>query len=87
LAAAFSAAAVAVATLWSLPYINKIPQHNSILIGQGWVRELLSGHPHRFHNMMGLSKPVFRQLLHELSEYAVFSGSLVSDERECSIFL
>ncbi|KAG1903144.1 uncharacterized protein F5891DRAFT_947901, partial [Suillus fuscotomentosus] len=51
------AAAVAVVTL---PYINKIPQHNSILTGHGWVRELLSGHPHCFHNMMGLSKPVFR---------------------------
>jgi hypothetical protein len=59
LAAAFSAAAVVVATL---PYLDKVPQHNSILTGRAWVRELLSGHPRRFHNMMGLSKPVFRRL-------------------------
>ncbi|KAG1750961.1 hypothetical protein EDD22DRAFT_735713, partial [Suillus occidentalis] len=50
------AAAVAVATL---PYFDKIPQHDSILMGHSWVWELLSGHPCRFHNMMGLSKPVF----------------------------
>ncbi|KAG1817479.1 uncharacterized protein BJ212DRAFT_1270202 [Suillus subaureus] len=42
LAAAFSAAAVAVATL---PYFDKIPQHDSILMGHSWVWELLSGHP------------------------------------------
>ncbi|KAG2048468.1 hypothetical protein BDR06DRAFT_895460 [Suillus hirtellus] len=47
-------AAMAVATL---PYINKIPKHNSILTGHRWVWELLSGYLH--HNMMGLSKLVF----------------------------
>ncbi|KAG1784465.1 uncharacterized protein HD556DRAFT_1219556, partial [Suillus plorans] len=64
------------------------PQHNSILTGHGWVRELLSGHPHRFHNMMGLSKPVFRRLLHELSEYAGLGHSrYISSEEQLAIFL
>jgi len=70
--AAVLAAAVAVATL---PYFDKIPQHNSILTGHSWVWELLLGHPRRFHNMMGLSKPVFRQLLHELGQYADLAHS------------
>ncbi|KAG2075595.1 hypothetical protein BDR04DRAFT_851755 [Suillus decipiens] len=43
LAAAFSAAAVAVASL--VPYVDKVPQHTSILTGHAWVRELLTGHP------------------------------------------
>ncbi|KAG1864779.1 hypothetical protein DFJ58DRAFT_613403, partial [Suillus subalutaceus] len=64
------------------------PQHNSILTGHAWVRELLSGHPRHFHNMMGLSKPVFRQLLHELSAYAGLAHSrYISSEEQLAIFL
>jgi hypothetical protein len=83
--AAVLAAAVAVATL---PYFDKIPQHNSILTGHSWVWELLLGHPRRFHNMMGLSKPVFRQLLHELGQYADLAHSrYISSEEQLAIFL
>jgi hypothetical protein len=85
LAAAFSAAAVVMATL---PYLDKVPQHNSILTGHAWVRELLSGHPRRFHNMMGLSKPVFRRLLHELGGYAgLVHSRYISSEEQLAIFL
>ncbi|KAG1730565.1 hypothetical protein EDD22DRAFT_735415, partial [Suillus occidentalis] len=66
----------------------KVPQHDSILTGHSWVRELLSGHPRRFHNMMGLSKPVFRRLLHELSQYADLAHSrYISSEDRLAIFL
>ncbi|KAI9464860.1 hypothetical protein HD554DRAFT_2000130, partial [Boletus coccyginus] len=50
--------------------------------------EVLSGHLVRFHNMMGISKPVFHQLLHELGEYAGLSHSKhISAEEQLAIFL
>ncbi|KAG0691841.1 hypothetical protein DFH29DRAFT_757313, partial [Suillus ampliporus] len=62
--------------------------HDSILMGHSWVQELLSGHPHHFHNMMGLSKPVFCRLLHELSEYADLAHSrYISSKEQLAIFL
>jgi hypothetical protein len=86
LAAAFSAAAVALAA--ALPYLDKVPQHDSILTGHAWVQELLAGHPRRFYNMMGLTKPVFRQLLHELGNHAGLANSKhISSEEQLAIFL
>ncbi|EGO00595.1 hypothetical protein SERLA73DRAFT_178441, partial [Serpula lacrymans var. lacrymans S7.3] len=67
LASATAAAAVSLASVSSLI--------NSILTGHAWVRELLCGHPRQFHNMMGLSKPVFRRLLQELKDHAGFCHS------------
>ncbi|KAI0038021.1 hypothetical protein FA95DRAFT_1450074, partial [Auriscalpium vulgare] len=45
------------------------PQHTSILTGLGWMRELMAGHPESFYDAFGMTKPVFRQLVHELQLY------------------
>ncbi|KAH7902755.1 hypothetical protein BJ138DRAFT_978367, partial [Hygrophoropsis aurantiaca] len=56
--------------------------------GAAWVRELLGGHPVRFHNQMGMAKHVFRVLIHELRIYAGFSNSKhTTMEEQLAIFL
>src|SRR5712691_4504560 len=42
---------------------KKVPQHTSILSGQGWVDELILGHDGRFYNEMGMHKHVYQELL------------------------
>ena len=44
----------------------KQPYHTSILSGEGWVQELLNGHPKRIQCELGISKELFHQLLYEL---------------------
>ena len=43
-----------------------IPYHTSILSGQGWVEELLNGHPERIRTELAVHKHVFQALLNEL---------------------
>ena len=38
---------------------DKVPQHTSILMGQGWINELITGHDGHFYNEMGIEKYVF----------------------------
>lgn len=47
-------------------YYNKEPHHTSILSGQGWVEELLNGHPDRIRTELGVCKDVFLALRAEL---------------------
>ncbi|KIK79526.1 hypothetical protein PAXRUDRAFT_40826, partial [Paxillus rubicundulus Ve08.2h10] len=64
------------------------PVHTSILTGQGWLNELLTGHPVRFYNMMGMDQYVFRKLSCELQLYAGLSNSKhVSADEKLAIFL
>jgi hypothetical protein len=56
LAAAASAFAVAKTS-------TKIQKHTSILTRGQWVQELLTGHPDRIKEALGMSKAVFRRLL------------------------
>lgn len=59
------------ATVSSLvPRLFPRPQHTSVLTGARWMDELLRGHPETFHDMMGMSKDVFRLLLQELGTHA-----------------
>ena len=46
----------------------KVPQayHMSILTGEGWVRELLAGHPGRIRCELGVHSHVFLELIEEL---------------------
>src|SRR3954454_19103159 len=37
------------------PLVSKQPYHTSILTGEGWVQELLNGHPERIHTELGLA--------------------------------
>jgi hypothetical protein len=36
------------------PLFNKTPYHTSILTGEGWVLELLNGHPKQIHTELGV---------------------------------
>ena len=47
-------------------YYNKGPYHTSILSGEGWVQELLNGHPKHIHTQLGVYKEVFLALRAEL---------------------
>src|SRR5712672_2292282 len=51
-------------------HFDKIPQHTSILLGQGWINELIAGHDGRFYNKMGIQKHVFRLLVSVLQNDA-----------------
>jgi hypothetical protein len=42
------------------------PYHTSILTGEGWVMELLSGHPNRIRCKLRVSHDVFLELICEL---------------------
>ena len=44
----------------------KQPYHTSILSGEGWVQELLNGHPKHIQCELGVTKDDFSQLIHEL---------------------
>ena len=44
------------------------PYHTSILTGEGWVMELLSGHPGWIRCELGVSHDVFAGLILELRE-------------------
>ena len=63
-------------------------KNTSILQGQGWMDELLEGHPTRFYNAMGMHKPVFRRLIYELQMHARFHPTkFVSMEEQLGILL
>lgn len=51
----------------------KTLMHTSVLTGEMWVKELLAGHPARFHRSMGMAKHVFWGLHQELQLYAGLS--------------
>ena len=62
--------------------------YDSALSGQAWLQELLNGHPVRFHNNIGMSKHVFRKLVHELQMYAGLEDTKhVTKEEQLAIFL
>ena len=48
---------------------EKIPYHTSILTGEGWVLELLSGHPDRIKTSLGVGLEVFEALVQILVEH------------------
>jgi hypothetical protein len=71
-------------------YYNKIPRFTSILSGQGWVNELLEGHPLRISNALGVSKVVFTNLVSILASTGWSPPAdtpLVSLEMQLAIFL
>ncbi|KAJ7624769.1 hypothetical protein FB45DRAFT_687551, partial [Roridomyces roridus] len=46
-----------------------IPMHTSILTGQGWLDELITGHDRRFKENLGMAKHVFFRLSVELQMF------------------
>ena len=53
-AAIFVNVIVTAAILVVTPLINKIPYHTSILSGEGWVQELITGHPEHMKSELGM---------------------------------
>lgn len=66
----------------------RIPYHTSVLSGEAWVLELMTGHPDRIRNNLGISLDVFQSLLFVLrSNGCVQSRNGVSVEEQLAIFL
>jgi hypothetical protein len=66
---------------------QKVPYHTSILTGEGWVRELLGGHPERIRCELGVHSHVFTALVLELRESGHQDSRFVSLEEQLAIFL
>ena len=66
----------------------KTPMHTSILISEGWIQELLIGHPAHFRRSMGMSKHVFWRLIQELHVFArLCLTKYVSMNEQVAIFM
>jgi hypothetical protein len=65
----------------------KEPYHTSLLTGEGWVQELLHGHPNRIRCELGVTKYVFQQLIEELHAMGYSRSRYVSLEEQLAIFL
>ena len=63
------------------------PYHTSILTGEGWVMELLSGHRNRIRCELEVSHDVFAALILELRDMGHGNLKYVSLEEQLSIFL
>jgi len=87
MAGVFIQALVTGAVAFAEPLYAKIPYHTSILTGEGWVLELLNGHPERMHTELGVRVPMFCQLVLELQELGLGPSKHVSLEEQVAIFL
>ena len=67
--------------------VTREPYHTLILTGEGWVMELLSGHPDRIRCELGVSHKVFSDLIAELQEMGYGNSKYVSLEEQLAIFL
>ena len=63
------------------------PYHTSILTGQGWVDELLGGHPERIRTELGMHKDIFLALVSKLRDLGHTDSKYVSLEEQVAIFL
>jgi hypothetical protein len=65
----------------------KQPYHTSVLTGQGWVDELVHGHPLRIRTELGVSREVFHALISKLREMGHVASKHVKLEEQLAIFL
>ena len=65
----------------------RLPYHTSALTGEGWVMELLSGHPQHICTELGVSHEVFIALIDELHHMGHADSKFVSLEEQVAIFL
>jgi hypothetical protein len=80
-------AAVTATALYAAMYYNKTPYHTSALSGEGWVRELLTGHPERIRCELGVHKHVFHALVDSLLALGVTPSRHLTVEEQLAIFL
>jgi hypothetical protein len=63
------------------------PYHMSTLSGEGWVLELLTGHPECIHNELGIYVETFSYLVSHLRDYGHVDSRFVLLEEQLAIFL
>jgi len=63
------------------------PYHTSVLSGEAWVMELLSGHPERIRCELGVHAHVFAELISEICTLGHTDSKFVSLEEQLAIFL
>src|ERR1700690_136220 len=63
------------------------PYHTSALTGEGWVLELLAGHPNRIRTELGVSHHVFSELINTLRSFGLQTSRHVLLEEQLTIFL
>jgi hypothetical protein len=69
------------------PLYLHTPYHTSVLFGAAWVNELLTGHPERIRNELGIYRGTFTVLIKAMQRAGVWSSRHVSIEEQLSIFL
>jgi len=78
----------AIVSILSSTYKNEPePYHTSILTGEGWVLELLTGHPERIHCELGVHRHIFVKLVSDLRSLGHTNSRFVSLEEQLAIFL
>jgi hypothetical protein len=70
-----------------LSLTEREPYHTSILTGEGWVMELLAGHPKRIRCELGVDRHVFLELIQELQRLGHNRSKYLSLEEQLAIFL
>ena len=70
-----------------LSLTEREPYHTLILTGEGWVMELLAGHPERIRCELGVHRHVFLELIQELRQLGHDRSKYVSLEEQLAIFL
>jgi len=68
-------------------HLVKEPYHTSILTGQGWVNELLYGHPNRIRTELDVKKDVFLALTSKLRKMGHADSKYLLLEEQLAIFL
>ena len=69
------------------PRAEQIPYHTSVLTGQGWVDELILGHPDRILHSLGMRKEVFLNLVDTMRDLGLGDSRWVTIEEQLAIFL
>ncbi|KAJ7084131.1 hypothetical protein C8R44DRAFT_533248, partial [Mycena epipterygia] len=74
--------------IYANPLYWKQPYHTSALTGDGWVFELMSGHPERIRTELGVHLHVFLLFVAELRGVAGLEDSkFLRLEEQAAIFL
>jgi hypothetical protein len=76
-----------VTLLQSLYPHDPIPYHTSILTGEAWVSELMTGHPKWIQCELGVQLHVFKALLSELRNMGYRNSRFITLEEQLAIFL
>lgn len=78
---------VSAALIYATPLYYKIPYHTSVLSDEGWVQELIHGHPERIRMELGMHCPVFLQFVRIIHLCGLYDSRHVFLEEQAAIFL